>query len=63
VAGELAAPYEEARARVLIGLACRALGDEDAAGLELGAARSVFAELGAEPDVVRLDSLEVSVAS
>ena len=35
---ELDAPYEAARVRVLIGLACRALGDEDAAALELEAA-------------------------
>ena len=32
------APYEAARARELVGLACRALGDEDAAALELEAA-------------------------
>ena len=37
---ELEAPYERARARVLIGLACRTLGDDDAAGLELEAARA-----------------------
>ena len=35
---EVDAPYEAARARVLIGLACRALGDEDAAAMELDAA-------------------------
>ena len=39
----LAAPYEAARARVLVGLACRALGDDDTAGLELAAARDAFA--------------------
>ena len=39
---ELEAPYEAARARVLIGLACRALGDEDTAAMELDAARWVF---------------------
>ncbi|HEY1275967.1 MAG TPA: LuxR C-terminal-related transcriptional regulator, partial [Thermoleophilaceae bacterium] len=54
---ELGAPYDAARARVLVGLACRALGDEDAASLELDAARGAFAELGAEPDLARLDSL------
>ena len=37
----LEAPYESARVRVLIGQACRALGDEEAAGLEHKAARSV----------------------
>ena len=36
---ELDVPYETARARVLVALACRALGDEDAAALELEAAR------------------------
>lgn len=52
----LAAPYEAARARVLIGLACRALGDEDAARLEHQAARSAFERLGARPDLARLDA-------
>ena len=54
---EVGAPYEAARARLLIGSACRALGDEDAAGLELGAARAAFAALGAAPDVARVDAL------
>jgi DNA-binding CsgD family transcriptional regulator len=54
---ELEAPYEHARTRVLIGLACRALGDDDAAELELEAARTAFAELGAAPDVARVDSV------
>jgi DNA-binding CsgD family transcriptional regulator len=55
---ELEAPYEAARARVLIGLACRSLGDEDAASMELDAARTVLAGLGAAPDLARLDRLE-----
>jgi tetratricopeptide (TPR) repeat protein len=54
---ETEAPYETARSRVLVGLACRALGDEDAAALELEAARDLFQELGAGPDVARIDSL------
>ena len=54
---ELAAPYEAARARVLVGLACRALGDEDTAALELQAARAVFDELGAGPDIARVDAV------
>jgi DNA-binding CsgD family transcriptional regulator len=54
---QLGAPYEGARTRVLVGLACRALGDQDSAALELEAARATFAELGAAPDVARLDSL------
>jgi len=51
---DLDAPYEAARTRVLIGLACRALGDRDGADLELDAARQVFEWLGAAPDLVRV---------
>ena len=54
---ELEAPYETARARVLMAQACRALGDEDTATLELEAARRVFEQLGAVPDLARVDSL------
>jgi DNA-binding CsgD family transcriptional regulator len=54
---ELDAPYELARVRTLVGLACRELGDSDTAALELDAARSAFAQLGAGPDLARLDSL------
>lgn len=53
----LEAPYETARSRVLIAEACRALGDEDTAAMELGAARRVFEQLGAAPDVTRVDEL------
>lgn len=59
---ETAAPYEAARVRVVIGLACRGLGDLDAAGMELDAARCVFAHLGAAPDVARVDALDAGVA-
>jgi DNA-binding CsgD family transcriptional regulator len=54
---ELQVPYEVARVRVRVGLACRVLGDEDAAALELEAAREVFARLGAAPDLARAESL------
>jgi DNA-binding CsgD family transcriptional regulator/predicted negative regulator of RcsB-dependent stress response len=54
---ELDAPYEGARVRLLVGLACRALGDEDGAALELEAARAAFDAVGAEPDVRRVDSM------
>ena len=54
---ELKAPYEAAGARVLVGLACRGLGDEDTAALELEAAREAFAELRAAPDLAALGSL------
>jgi DNA-binding CsgD family transcriptional regulator len=52
---ELEAPYDAARVRVLVGLGCRALGDEEAAAMELDAARGVFAQLGARPDLARLE--------
>jgi DNA-binding CsgD family transcriptional regulator len=54
---EAGAPFIAARLRVLIGLACRALGDEDGARLELDAARSVFEGLGARPELQRIASL------
>ena len=54
---ELDAPYEVARTRMLMGLACRELGDGDSAALELEAARGTFEELGAAPDLERLASL------
>jgi DNA-binding CsgD family transcriptional regulator len=57
---QLEAPYEGARVRVLVGLACRAVGDHDTAALELDAARSTFLALGAEPDRTRVDALLVA---
>jgi len=50
------APYLAARIRVLVGEACRALGDAEGAELEREAARAVFLELGAAPDLARLDA-------
>ncbi len=60
---DLEAPYEGARTRALLGMACRRLGDDDAAGLELEAARTIFEELGAGPDLSHVDSLLTSVPS
>ena len=54
---DLNVPYEAARARVLVGLACRALHDEDTAAMELDAARQAFAQLGAVPDATRTKKL------
>ena len=51
---DVRAPYEEARVRGLIGASCRVLGDDDAAEMELDAARSEFERLGAAPDLARL---------
>jgi DNA-binding CsgD family transcriptional regulator len=54
---EVEAPYMVARTRLLVGLACRALADEEGLGLELDAARAIFVKLGAAPDLARLDYL------
>jgi DNA-binding NarL/FixJ family response regulator len=54
---DIEVPYEAARARVLIGLTCRELGDEESAAMDLRAARHVFVNLGAVPDVARVDAL------
>ena len=59
---ELDVPYEIARARVLVALACRALGDDDSAALELEAAREIYHGLGAVPDVATVDALAAGQA-
>jgi DNA-binding CsgD family transcriptional regulator len=59
----LDAPYAAARVRVLIGLCCHALGDEDGADLEIAAAWFSFERLGAAPDLARIDSLLEGVPS
>ena len=53
----VAAPYEVARVRVLIGRACGALADSDGAELEFAAARAAFDDLGAAPDVARVEDI------
>jgi ATP/maltotriose-dependent transcriptional regulator MalT len=59
---ELGAPYGSARARVLMGLACRKLGDEDGAAMELDAACWVFHQLGAVPDLSWVEKLSLTAA-
>ncbi|MFD3531546.1 LuxR C-terminal-related transcriptional regulator [Streptomyces sp. NPDC058664] len=54
---ELRVPYEAAQVRMLLAAADRAVGDEEAARLELGAARTVFERLGAVPDARRAAAL------
>jgi DNA-binding NarL/FixJ family response regulator len=54
---ELEAPHQAARVRLLIGLACRELGDSASAELEFEAARAAHEELGAAPDLERLARL------
>lgn len=60
---ELEAPYEAARVRVLIGLACRELADVDTARMELDAARWVFRQLGADYDCARAEALSGKAAA
>jgi DNA-binding CsgD family transcriptional regulator len=57
---ELDAPYEVARTRELIAHTCSALGDDEAGGLELEAARELFESLGAAPDLARMSAPAVS---
>jgi DNA-binding NarL/FixJ family response regulator len=54
---ELDAPHHAARVRVLIGIACRELGDDAGGELELEAARAAFEQLGARPDLERVARL------
>jgi DNA-binding CsgD family transcriptional regulator len=58
---DLDVPYEMARVRVLIGLACQELGDRDGAAMELDAARWIFQQLAAAPDLDRVEALSGKV--
>lgn len=59
---ELEAPYESARCRILLAQAQRALGDRDGAEMDLELARRIFLELGAMPDVERVDAIRAQPA-
>ena len=59
---ELNGPHQAARIRVLIGAACRELGDGASAELEFEAARTGLEQLGAQPDLARLARLAESPA-
>lgn len=50
-------PHEMARTRASLARALLAVGDEDTASLELEAARSTFAQLGAAPDLIEVEAL------
>ena len=50
---DLQLPYEEARSRLLIGAAARAMGDDEGARLEIQTARAGFERLGARRDARR----------
>ena len=58
---EVDAAYQAACVRVLIGRACRELGDVDAAEMEFDAARWIFQQLGARPDLTRVEGLSRAV--
>jgi ATP/maltotriose-dependent transcriptional regulator MalT len=54
---QLGARYDAARTRTQIGLAFRALGDEDSAAAELGVARRTFHDLDARADARAVEAL------
>ena len=54
---EFPAPYEAARAQVLIAQACQHMGDEENALLELRAACDTFRRLGAQVDLSHAETL------
>jgi DNA-binding CsgD family transcriptional regulator len=54
----IAAPYEAARARVVLAQVLQAIGDEESARAELSTARSALVELGAAPAVREIDQLQ-----
>ena len=54
---EIRASYESAQTQVLIGLACRELGDDDTGEMELDTACKIFQKLGAIPDQQKVESL------
>ena len=54
------APHRLALVRILIGIACRQLGDEASAELEFAASRAALRALGAVPDLERLERVTAS---
>jgi DNA-binding NarL/FixJ family response regulator len=60
---EVEAPHEAARARTLIALACRALGDDDSAAMELDSAGEDFKTLGAARDLARVKELSAKAGA
>jgi len=56
---ELDAPYEAARTRVLMAMACGEMDDCDTGRLELDLACEVFQKLGAAPDLARAQAISI----
>jgi DNA-binding NarL/FixJ family response regulator len=55
-------PYEAAKAAVLRGLACSAVGDRTSAEMEFDTARDTFTRLGALPDLEHVNYLSAGIA-
>jgi DNA-binding NarL/FixJ family response regulator len=55
-------PYDVARTATLLGLACAAMGDATGAELEFGTATALFGDLGAVPDLDRVQRLHAGLA-
>jgi len=60
---QLQAPYEGARVRMLVARACRAVDDDDAADMELEAARAALERLGAATDLALAERLSQPAVS
>jgi DNA-binding NarL/FixJ family response regulator len=60
--GAASVPYEMARTAVLLGLACAALGDRGGAEVEFITAATLFRQLGAPPDLERVEQLAAGLA-
>ena len=58
----LEAPFEAARTRALAALACRDLGDETGAAMELEVAGGALRAIGAAPELARVDHLRRELA-
>lgn len=54
---QLGLPFEEARSRMLVARACRALDDDITATMELEATRSILARLGARPFLAEVGTI------
>ena len=59
---EVDAPYEAAEVGVLLGKACRAMGDDESAAFEFRAARTTFERVGAHPSVELANKLMGQIA-
>jgi DNA-binding NarL/FixJ family response regulator len=52
---DLEAPYEEAKTCLLVAAVCERRGDQDGRRLEIDAARKLFDQLGADPQLLRFE--------